>query len=126
MMIIKPTRTCFDDAIELLVEICIHQKHMLRKVRLVHALIEGNEPGAEGKTIAHGWLEYEGEVFFCGIIDGRKVQLAQDRREFYKRTKPKLLIRYTGREVADLNERTEHTGPWDDVFIPYTRNPDGK
>lgn len=122
MTIIQPTRTCFDDAVELLVEICTHVPEMKENVRVVHALIEGNEPGKEGDIIAHGWLETEDEVFFCGMVDGKKIQLCAPRREYYKETKVRMLIRYTGREVADLNSRTEHTGPWDDIFRPYTGN----
>lgn len=116
---VLPTRRCFDDAAEMLCEMLTADPSAIREVKIVHALIETNEPGREGQIIAHGWLEFEDGVFFRGIIDGETIDLRAPRRQFYKECKPKLIVRYTPREVAELNERTGHTGPWDDVFMPY-------
>lgn len=117
---VEPTRQCFDDAMQLLAEI-IASDQPLDDVYVVHALITSNEPGKEGDPISHGWLEYRDHVFFRGIVKGERMDLAAPRREYYKHAGLIELIRYTPDEVAELNERTGLSGPWDDLYLRHTR-----
>lgn len=120
MNVIQPTHQCFDDAVELLLVIA-KAGEPTDGIFVVHALIESNEPGREGEIISHGWLEYRDHVFFRGLLRGETIDLAAPRREYYKETKVKELIRYTLWEVAENNQRYNTTGPWCEQFIRHTR-----
>jgi hypothetical protein len=119
MSVIKATRTCFNDAAEMLIAMVggadpepVHNGEVV----IVHGIIESNEPGQEGKLISHGWIEYKEFVFFRGVLDGETLDLRALRREFYKACKVKELIRYPCWEVAELSQRCGHTGPWIEAY----------
>lgn len=117
-MTIHPTRTCFDDAVEILLAMVLAgQDH--DQIKVVHGMILSNEPNHEGELIAHGWVECGPEVFFRGLLDGKVVDISTTRREYYKRIQIVELIRYTPAEVADHAERAGHTGPWAEPFTRY-------
>lgn len=117
-MIIKGTRTCFEDAAEMLIAMVESDPEPVHngEVVIVHGIIESNEPGQEGKLISHGWIEYKEFVFFRGVLDGETLDLRALRREFYKDCKVKELIRYKPWEVAELNQRYGSTGPWIEAY----------
>lgn len=124
--VIKGTRTCFDDAVEMLIAMVEADPEPIHngEVVIVHGIIESNEPGQEGKLISHGWIEYKQFVFFRGVLDGETIELRALRREFYKDCKVKELIRYKPWEVAELSQRFGSTGPWNEYYQQHANRID--
>lgn len=119
--IVIGTRRCFDDAAEIMAIILQYHPELKDELRVVHALIHGNEPGHEGEIIAHGWVEHKDDVIFRGIVNGETLELSTPRRPYYRNTVPIFLIRYTAEQVRDNLFEHDSTGPWLDILDAHTR-----
>lgn len=108
-MIIQPTHTCFDDALDMLCDFYRLRKELVPDLRLVHGICQ-----ADDGPFAHAWLEDDttSQVLFVGLVDGERVNLACDRKEFYEHAHVRECTRYTIDEAIWLNRKHENFGPW--------------
>lgn len=112
-VVMQPTGTCFDDALELIAFFVEQDKRRLHTLVLVHASCL-KPPGYpnEGTPFAHAWLEEGDLVWSAGIIDEVKVQFSCDGEEFRRQLRVQEATRYTAFEAHLENVRTNHFGPW--------------
>lgn len=121
---IRPTHTCFDDAIDTIVAWIKGEptKDWHSLVRLAHGICDLDQ--ARG-PFAHAWIEMDGLVFQSGIIDdGRRCEYAVTREEFYSEMKARDVTLYTLPEMGRENAKSGHYGPWKAKYHALTRNPD--
>lgn len=121
---IRPTLTCFDDALDYLthrVKVDGVQRAFDR-LRLVHGICLAPEGRHAGQPFAHGWVE---EVLPTGkflvwqdgwILDHR-VQYSMDRAEFFRELRVQKVTRYNLKEAARENARTGTYGPWIPEYV---------
>lgn len=123
MTTIRPTGSCFDDALDFLSERvkrdpCLWDDSTLR---LMHGIaVAGSQSDgslAEGQRYAHAWVEEElvpGQVvaWDCGLLNGGRIYFSVARDEFYAGRQIQHVTAYTPRGAYDENRRTAHFGPW--------------
>lgn len=105
-----PTHTCFDDAIENLIWLMRERGREGVKrgeILITHAII-----APDGEDLAHAWIEDDKSVWFSGLLNGQKVTVEADRREYFMNSKCSFFIRYTLFEAYAEEKRTGHYGPW--------------
>lgn len=110
-MTLYPTHKCFDDALDLLgILLRDGTIKMDSPYWLVHALCKM----PTGETIAHGWVEREGDIVITAfVIDGESKYVELAREDFYKIYLPVDVTRYTLKEAARLNIQHGNYGPWE-------------
>jgi hypothetical protein len=112
-MILQPTHTCFDDALDYLEAIARDASiSELMQHRLVHGVCQPQGFHA----IAHAWVEVRDEAIAAGLICGKRVFYHAPRREFYREFRPQMMTKYTVLEAVRENRRTNHYGPWEDYY----------
>jgi hypothetical protein len=119
--VIHPTHTCFDDALDLLVDLMrqakshTQGKRLVRRYRLVHAICSAEAGQPAGKPFAHAWVEdlEKDQVLFIGLLRGEKHIVAADREEYQHNIGLEHAIRYSYPEAVVWNRITRHYGPWD-------------
>ena len=107
-LIISPTHTCFDDALDLLVALLRQNQGRRRTLRLVHGIVL-----AGGSRLwAHAWLQEGDTVFFSGIVDGEKSYFQGSRAEYYAEIQVQEHTSYTVAMALEHNRTSGHYGPW--------------
>lgn len=121
---IRPTRTCFDDALEYLsdagkkvfMETGSHEatQAALDELRLVHGICRA----PDGHRYAHAWVEKANEVWQAGIVsggehDGKRIEYWCERSSFYETVGVIETTVYTAVGACLENVRTGHFGPWE-------------
>jgi hypothetical protein len=111
-VVLHPTHTCFDDAVENLIYLMERDgRHIVKDARIVHAVI-----APDGEEMSHAWLEYRGEVYFTAVKDGRRVLVVAGIAEYEAKSKIKHVTKYTLWEAYEEEKRTGHYGPWDPQY----------
>ena len=117
---IRPTHSCFDDALDLLE--AFGAKHLVanpNRYTVVHAICS-----IGGSRFAHAWVE-DAQDGLVRIWQGGIVETA---RIFYvtDRSKMPFVIerewRYSVGEALRLNHRTNHYGPWEKEVAAWCGN----
>lgn len=124
---IRPTHSCFDDALDYMVlQLRENPGHAYRLV-IVHALImaPAGTPRA-GEVYAHAWCELDGAAWQAGIVDGVRVWYAVDADEYRRHARPVHLTRYSVIEALHANRRTGHYGPWDPMYAAFCNDRPGR
>ncbi len=112
---IYPTFHCFDDALDLMVDMLKAHEHddpdLADRLRLVHGACVWPE---DGKLYAHAWLEdvQRGVAYFTGIFQGERMHFEAATADYHEHLEVQDLIRYSYAEAFQLNRKTEHYGPW--------------
>jgi hypothetical protein len=119
-MILEPTHTCFDDALDFLEKLARANSPKLydARWRIVHALCQA----PNGELYAHGWCECGDIAVFGAMVGGAHAYMECDRRSFYRLYRPQEMNRYTIREALLLNYRHFHYGPWEARYREFTGN----
>lgn len=124
---IYPTRKCFDDSLELMVDMIdqtpdYEKPEMMRNLFLVHAIVE---PG--GQLSSHAWLEHDENecVYFVGLRNGKPVAFASPRGEYRRLHNVIDSVRYRIDEVYTKNRECKTYGPWEPRFQELCGNGDG-
>jgi hypothetical protein len=107
-MNIEPTYTCFDDALELIVERGREDRGTVETLALVHGIATGDR----GELYAHAWVEDGDHCWDSGQVAGQRVYYAVARAEFYAARRIIGSTRYTVREALRANLQSGHYGPW--------------
>jgi hypothetical protein len=103
----RPTGTCFDDALEFVIEANVPRSNWYK-----YTIVHGVCVAPDGHRYAHAWIE-RGELAIQVMLDGEeRFALSLPRGEFYTYYRVRLTTRYTVREAAEENRRTGHYGPW--------------
>lgn len=113
---ILPTHQCFDDALDLLVEILksepdIYKRgHLITQWRLVH----GRCLAPDGHSYAHAWVEntHSHTCYHVGLLNNERVILDAATPEYHAELRVQDCIRYTYPEALRLNRQHGHYGPW--------------
>lgn len=115
---IYPTRKCFDDSLDLMVDMVEQtpnweKPEMLRNLFLVHAIVE---PG--GRLSSHAWVEHDDDdmVYFVGLRNGKRVAFASPREDYRRLHNVIDSVRYRLHEVYALNREFQTYGPWEPRF----------
>lgn len=108
-IILEPTNTCFDDALEYLETKFGNDasrsnfKVKNQRYRLGHGILIN----PWGEHYAHAWVEelQEGEwvVIHSGILNNKKIYCCFKKEEYYKEMKAIEHTLYTMKEVLELN-----------------------
>jgi hypothetical protein len=93
VMNIEPTYTCFDDALELIVERVREDRGAIETLALVHGIATGDR----GDLYAHAWVEDGDHCWDSGQVAGQRVYYAVARAEFYAARRVVGSTRYTVR-----------------------------
>jgi hypothetical protein len=135
--LIRPTHSCFDDAIAYLeMRVRIDPDLVFGDALvLVHGIARAAaatdavafEALAPGDPFAHAWVE-EGElVWQAGVLeDGAQVAFAVARTEFYAQLRIEAATRYTLRQVWEENCRSGTFGPWRPEYQALCRGGAGR
>lgn len=115
---IFPTGQCFDDAMEILVELLTVTQVPPEQLRLVHAIALLPD---EGTPFAHAWVEHGSQCLFLGLYQGTRVLCTVPRQEYYQRLRVQHRTKYTPWQAARENERTVSCGPWKAHYRSLTR-----
>lgn len=106
---ILPTRTCFDDSLDLIDKIVIANDHAFHPgLFLVHAICTM----PNGELYAHAWVEFNDSALFVGILNGARETFKTAKTEFYEHYKPVDVTRYTVGQAMAQNMTSGHFGPW--------------
>jgi hypothetical protein len=122
MTTIMPTHTCFDDALDTLVELIKYDDSSGDDLRLVHALCAA----PDGHLYAHAWVEFDnarGETVcvFSGLVEGEAMRFLSPGPDYYKSLQVSAdVTKYTSVEALAENARTNHYGPWIERYQNYT------
>jgi len=113
----KPSGTCFDDALDyfLIVPVELRESHTV-----VHAICQ-----RFGELFAHAWVEYSDgarRYFFEGVrVDGVKGYRCLTPTEHASRFIVVETTRYTFAEALAENARHDTFGPWIPRYLALTK-----
>lgn len=110
-MVIYPTGTCFEDATQFLfARVMEDRKRLLTdEYILVHAIVW---PSNEKKKFSHAWVEHEGHVITWGIVNGGKIEMIIDKKEYYEKMNVLEFDRYTLEQGYEAEKKVGHPPPW--------------
>jgi hypothetical protein len=114
-----PTGRCFDDALEFVESRVIENPALAHEatLTLVHGIALAPSGPHEGEPFAHAWVEEGETVWGAGLLDGRRIYFPVERAGFYECLRIRSATRYTIREAAEENFRTNNYGPWKPEYI---------
>jgi hypothetical protein len=115
-----PTHTCFDDAMDLLVEMITVRKVPPAQLRLVH----GIGLLADGRRFAHAWVERGPSCYFVGLYQGQRGLCTVVRQDYYQRLRVQERTKYTPWQALRENQRTISYGPWKPAYLALARRVD--
>jgi len=110
---LRPTHTCFDDALDYLALIALAAPWTLERYTLVHGvcLTPWDAP------YVHGWVEHGNFECVSGWLHrDQLVYCTIRRRDFYAEYRPQVTTRYTPAQAYRENLRTGHYGPWETSY----------
>lgn len=113
-VIIHPTHSCFDDAIDYINFLATENPSDIQRMNKEYRVCHGICLFPDGEKYAHAWLEYRNSTIEGGIYDGQKVAVRQPKADFYKRQRPVKVLRYTIKQTIKLEKDIYgYCGPWD-------------
>lgn len=117
-MIVKPTHSCFDDALDYIYDTCSLDPSRMHSMVLVHGICqsENNEP------YAHAWVEEKGEAHFFGIVKGVRMLFMVPLDEFLEKFQVVECKRYSVPQAIRLNAYYKNYGPWIEKYRRLCRN----
>lgn len=121
MSTVYPTHTCFDDAIDIMVEFA--QSHpaaiTMERITLVHAICQMDD----GQDFSHAWVESKhlGRAYFKGLQNGRKELFECDAKSYRKDLKAREITEYDYSAMVKENYRHATYGPWEKKYIDLCR-----
>ncbi len=126
---IYPTHVCFDDSLDLLVEILrAHEddtdnvkRDLASNLRLCHGITNTLDHPS-----AHAWVEdlRTDVVIFIGILDGERTMFKGRRSEYYEELKVSWVKKYSYKQAYVLNRHSGHYGPWESRLKDLCRKVD--
>lgn len=121
-MEIRPTHKCFDDSLDLLVELLKDDYTLDDKLRLVHGLCRT----PAGELYAHAWLENSEErmCVFVILLDGQRNNVQMPFGEFYAYYRVVETTKYSYRQAYYLNNKHGNYGPWKAQYRALCKGPD--
>lgn len=117
--LIKPTGTCFDDAIDFLqAAVSEHPTWALNHLRLVHGIcLSPRDALPPDVPFSHGWVEQDREIVIqAGIIGGVTGFYGLPRRHHYAIMRVQCITVYTVEEAWERNRIHRHFGPWESSY----------
>lgn len=130
---IRPTGTCFDDALDFITE-CLKTEDRLARLEtlvLVHAIAIIPPSGVNaGERFAHAWVEAEDDsgepvVWQSGLVMVRegesyveaKAYYSAERQSVYETLRVERTWRYSLHEAREANQRHVTYGPWEPELL---------
>lgn len=128
---IRPTHSCFDDALEYLIDALRRAPTATSagRIFLVHGIcvVPETDRGSElapGQRFAHAWVE-DGDpvlVHQAGLLAGERIVYAIARDDWYATMRIETVTRYSPREAAAAARRDAgRSGPWRPEYLAYLR-----
>ena len=117
---LRPTHTCFDDALDFISE-AIKRVPFDERMAVInsHWLVHGVLKMPDGRPYSHAWVEVaqpdgEWRCWGAGILPGgMRAYYAAVRREYYEHMRvTDDVTRYTLGDAWRLNYESGHYGPW--------------
>lgn len=127
--LLKPTGTCFDDALDYLAVMCRDQlgrqitPEMTEdwEMRLCHGILQRQD----GTRYAHAWVEDEKRKLcfdFRMKRPGKTVIIEVNMETFYAAFDVEQVSSYTIVEALTLNHKYENYGPWELYYLKLCKN----
>lgn len=107
-LVIYPTGQCFDNALDLLVDLLREDPARVE----THCLVHGLCLAPDGHLYAHAWVEDGETVLSVGLVHGQEIAYAAARAEYYADARVQEVTRYSVREAYELNRQYGTYGPW--------------
>jgi hypothetical protein len=118
-MILYPTGTCFDDALDFLSEFLKRNRMLATTCELVHGIALARD----GEPYSHAWVEQaRATVWTAGIVKGEKIYVGVDIDDYYDEMRVQEATRYSLLEAWAENSRTGTYGPWLDKYSRLCRD----
>lgn len=115
-MIVHPTHTCFDDAMEYLEAVASKKiKRNLLELKLAHGICQ-----VDLLRYAHAWVETPTHCIDGGLVDGDKIYVVIPKAAFYKDRDVLDVTLYTVFEASNQNEFHGTYGPWLQKYLDLT------
>lgn len=127
---IRPTNTCFDDALDFLEALCQTPDmtiELLRQYVVVHGVcLHPPDHPKRDEPFAHAWVEcgVRDSVLQGAIVDGEPTMYEMPFSLFWARFRPQKLTRYSVDEAIALNHQTGHYGPWNEDYTRFCKDGD--
>jgi hypothetical protein len=119
-IVIHPTHTCFDDALDLVEDLMKSDSSFdWKNCLIVHGIADC------GQLYSHAWLEYGDCCIEMGILDGERVIFEQDKKKYYESRKISDVTKYTVHEALKENLKHEHYGPWEQKYLELCKDYEG-
>lgn len=109
------TNRCFHDAMEFLEQMIARNVQLVcnSDLTLVHGVIltspNSSHPNHE---YAHAWVEFDGQVWDAGLMEGERVYYAMPIAKYYAARRPVEVTRYDVQEALEQAVAAGHSGPW--------------
>jgi flavorubredoxin len=117
---LKPTHTCFDDALDYIERCLKADRKYAERLLLVHGICATRT----GREFAHAWVEdADGYVWGGCIHKGEKMYASRLRQQFEREIAIVKCTRYTLPEVAVMNVLHLTSGPWEPEYRALCRRP---
>lgn len=128
-IVIRPTNTCFDDALDFVEHVArslqlspAEQRRRLDCLVVVHGVCLSP---VDNGPYAHAWVEETDEggtvVWQAGIVRGLRMFYSLEVDDFVANARPQDMTRYTVGEAIQLNHQTDHYGPWEPRYVDLCR-----
>lgn len=111
---LEPTHTCFDDALDLIVDIVKENPRLgpSDELQLVHAICKA----PTGELFAHAWVEYKEMCIFAGILNGIKTYFQAAKDEYYLNFAVGEHTKYAVKDAILMNWKHGTYGPWEEKY----------
>lgn len=119
---ILPTKSCFDDAMDLFCDVLIsaedwpspEREKLLSELFLVHAVVKV----LSNRESSHAWLEDDGRevCLFVGLLDGKPTAFMSPREAYYEAHNVQEFTRYNYQEAHRMNLKFGTFGPWEERY----------
>ena len=77
----------------------------------------------DGSPYAPAWVEtYAGTAHFFGILNGERIRVTVDAKEYRRELKVQEFVEYTWREAWEENRKHENFGPWIEKYQLLCKN----
>lgn len=115
-IVLYPTGTCFDDAVDYLNDLCSKEPWKIKWLNKQYKIVHGICLLEDGSPYSHCWLEranrcYDFRLYGSSIKE--KVMVEYTRIEYYSRFKPQKMLKYSLKDCCDLERTYGYPGPWD-------------
>lgn len=111
--LIKPSKSCFYDAILSITNFITSDPLDLASIRLAHGICLSEQCD---QPFAHAWIESDNSVWQQGTLGARKCSWRMDKRAFYDEYNVIDCTLYSLKDIAANGYKSGNNGPWKESY----------